>query len=220
DLGFSKTEQRFPAKGTCLAIYSRVVNAKVSLEDVLGSVFPWCATWELELRQLFASYVAAKQNQHVLDYDDLLLYWAEMMAEPSIAVDIASRFDHVLVDEYQDTNRLQASILLALKPNGKGLTVVGDDAQSIYSFCAATVRNILDFPAHFSPHAEISTLERNYRSTQPILAAANRVAGEDESRGRACIALPRAGNRNAPGEPGATRKKGAAVAGGSKGETG
>jgi len=175
DLGFSKTEKRFPAKGTCLAIYSRVVNAKVSLEDVLGSVFPWCATWELELRQLFASYVAAKQNQHVLDYDDLLLYWAEMMAEPSIAVDIASRFDHVLVDEYQDTNRLQASILLALKPNGKGLTVVGDDAQSIYSFRAATVRNILDFPAHFSPHAEISTLERNYRSTQPILAAASAV---------------------------------------------
>src|SRR6266481_4978139 len=175
ELGFSKTEKRFPAKGTCLAIYSRVVNAKVSLEDVLGSVFPWCATWQAELRQLFASYVAAKQQQHVLDYDDLLLYWAEMMAEPSIAIDIASRFDHVLVDEYQDTNRLQASILLALKPNGRGLTVVGDDAQSIYSFRAATVRNILDFPAHFNPRAEITTLERNYRSTQPILAAASAV---------------------------------------------
>src|SRR6266404_801379 len=106
----------------------------------------------------------------VRDYDDLLLYWAEMMAQPSIAVDIASRFDHVLVDEYQDTNRLQASILLALKPNGRGLTVVGDDAQSIYSFRAATVRNILDFPDHFSPKAEVLTLERNYRSTQPVLA--------------------------------------------------
>src|SRR6201987_3900557 len=175
DLGFSNTEKRFPAKGTCLAIYSRVVNAKVSLEDVLGSVFPWCVTWQAELRQLFASYVAAKQHQHVLDYDDLLLYWAEMMAQPSIAIDIANRFDHVLVDEYQDTNRLQASILLALKPNGRGLTVVGDDAQSIYSFRAAAVRNILDFPGHFSPKAEIITLERNYRSTQPILAAANAV---------------------------------------------
>ena len=84
-------------------------------------------------------------------------------------------FDRVLVDEYQDTNRLQASILLALKPNGRGLTVVGGDAQSIYSFRAATVRNILDFPGHFSPKAEIITLERNYRSTQPILAAANAV---------------------------------------------
>src|SRR6516162_2781645 len=94
DLGFSNTEKRFPAKGTCLAIYSRVVNANASLEEVLGSVFPWCATWQAELRQLFSSYVAAKQHQHVLDYDDLLLYWAQMMAEPSIATDVASRFDH------------------------------------------------------------------------------------------------------------------------------
>jgi len=98
-----------------------------------------------------------------------------MMIEGAVAQDVADRFDHVLVDEYQDTNRLQASILLALKPNGRGLTVVGDDAQSIYSFRAATVRNILDFPGHFSPKAEIITLERNYRSTQPILAAANAV---------------------------------------------
>src|SRR6266446_4115452 len=105
-----------------------------------------------------------------------------MMAEPSIAVDVANRFDHVLVDEYQDTNRLQASILLALKPNGRGLTVVGDDAQSIYSFRAATVRNILDFPGHFSPRAEIATLERNYRSTRPILAAANAVMDLAEER--------------------------------------
>jgi DNA helicase II / ATP-dependent DNA helicase PcrA len=175
DLGFSNAVKRFPAKGTCLAIYSRVVNAKLPVEHVLASAFPWCAIWEAELRQLFTSYVEAKQHQHVLDYDDLLLYWAEMMTQPSIAADIVSRFDHVLVDEYQDTNRLQASILLALKPNGRGLTVVGDDAQSIYSFRAATVRNILEFPAHFNPTAEITTLERNYRSTQPILAAASAV---------------------------------------------
>jgi DNA helicase-2/ATP-dependent DNA helicase PcrA len=129
----------------------------------------------VELRQLFGAYVEAKQKQNVLDYDDLLLYWAQMMVEGAVARDVADRFDHVLVDEYQDTNRLQASILLALKPNGRGLTVVGDDAQSIYSFRAATVRNILDFPGHFSPKAEIITLERNYRSTQPILAAANAV---------------------------------------------
>ena len=81
----------------------------------------------------------------------------------------------MLVDEYQDTNRLQASILLALKPDGKGLTVVGDDSRSIYSFRAATVRNILDFPDQFSPLAQIVTLDRNYRSTQPIIAAANAV---------------------------------------------
>jgi DNA helicase-2/ATP-dependent DNA helicase PcrA len=175
DLGFSKTNKRFPMKGTCLSIYSRVVNAETPLSEVLGSAFPWCKEWETELQALFAAYVEAKQKQNVLDYDDLLLYWAHMMAEGSIAQAVSERFDHVLVDEYQDTNRLQASILLALKPNGRGLTVVGDDAQSIYSFRAATVRNILDFPRHFTPTAEIITLERNYRSTQPILAAANAV---------------------------------------------
>jgi DNA helicase-2/ATP-dependent DNA helicase PcrA len=182
ELGLSKTEKRFPAKATCLAIYSRAVNAETPIEGLLNSNFPWCASWEKELRQLFSAYVDAKQRAHVLDYDDLLLYWAHMMAEPCIAADITSRFDHVLVDEYQDTNRLQASILLALRPNGKGLTVVGDDAQSIYSFRAATVRNILDFPRHFSPRAEIITLERNYRSIQPILDAANAVMESAEER--------------------------------------
>jgi len=158
------------------------VNAELAVDDVLGSFFPWCANWEAELRSLFSAYVEAKQRQHVLDYDDLLLYWAQMMAEPSLAAEVAARFDHVLVDEYQDTNRLQASILLALKPDGMGLTVVGDDAQSIYSFRAATVRNILDFPGHFSPPAEVATLERNYRSTQAILAAANAVIDLAEER--------------------------------------
>jgi DNA helicase II / ATP-dependent DNA helicase PcrA len=93
-----------------------------------------------------------------------------MMSDAGIADDVGGRFDHVLVDEYQDTNRLQSSVLLALKPGGLGLTVVGDDAQSIYSFRAATVRKILDFPEQFSPKAEIVTLDRNYRSTQPILS--------------------------------------------------
>jgi DNA helicase II / ATP-dependent DNA helicase PcrA len=173
--GFSKTKERFPTKGTCLAIYSRCVNAETAIEDVLGSAFPWCAGWAAELKELFAAYVEAKQRQNVLDYDDLLLYWAQTMSDPVLAADIGGRFDHVLVDEYQDTNRLQSSILLALKPAGCGLTVVGDDAQSIYSFRAATVRNILDFPRQFSPPATIITLDRNYRSTQTILAAANGV---------------------------------------------
>jgi hypothetical protein len=150
-------------------------SSELPIEDVLATSLPWCAVWAAELKQLFAVYVEAKQRQNVLDYDDLLLYWAQMVSDPGLAGEIGERFDHVLVDEYQDTNRLQASILLALKPGGRGLTVVGDDAQSIYSFRAATVRNILDFPGRFSPPAAIITLDRNYRSTQPILAAANRV---------------------------------------------
>ena len=175
ELGLSAKERRFPSKGTCIAIYSRVVNTGAALADVLNSAFPWCREWEADLRMLFAAYVEAKQKQSVLDYDDLLLYWSLMAEQPAIAADLAGRFDHVLVDEYQDTNRLQASILLALKPDGRGLTVVGDDAQSIYSFRGATVRNILDFPNHFDPPARQVTLERNYRSTQPILAASNAV---------------------------------------------
>jgi DNA helicase-2/ATP-dependent DNA helicase PcrA len=153
------------------------VNAETPLEQVLGEAFPWCAGWTNELKQLFAAYVEAKQAQNVLDYDDLLLYWAQMMSDEALAGEVGERFDHVLVDEYQDTNRLQSAILLSLKPGGEGLTVVGDDAQSIYSFRAATVRNILDFPDHFSPRAEIVTLDRNYRSVQPLLAAANGVIG-------------------------------------------
>jgi DNA helicase II / ATP-dependent DNA helicase PcrA len=174
-LGLSKTESRFPTKGTCLAIYSRAVNTEQPLNKVLRDHFPWCAGWEAQLHDLFGSYVEAKQAQNVLDYDDLLLYWAGTITNPLLAADIGDRFDHVLVDEYQDTNRLQSSILLALKPEGAGLTVVGDDAQAIYSFRAATVRNILDFPNAFSPPAAVITLDRNYRSTQPVLAAANAV---------------------------------------------
>jgi DNA helicase-2/ATP-dependent DNA helicase PcrA len=175
NLGFSKTENRFPTKGTCLAIYSRAVNSETPLKEVLGRNYPWCGAWAEELRELFAGYVEAKQQHNVLDYDDLLLYWAQAANDSALAEDMGGRWDHILVDEYQDTNRLQASILMALKPSGLGLTVVGDDAQSIYSFRAATVRNILDFPNAFSPAADVITLDRNYRSTQPILAAANRV---------------------------------------------
>ncbi|CAG9175367.1 ATP-dependent helicase [Cupriavidus respiraculi] len=177
DLGLSTQAARFPRKETCLAIYSRVVNTQAPLEEVLKRQFPRYAMWAEALRTLFAGYVEAKQKQQVLDYDDLLLYWAQALTEPALAQDMGARFDHVLVDEYQDTNALQASILLALKPDGRGLTVVGDDAQSIYAFRGANVRNILDFPTRFAPPAQCVTLSQNYRSTQPILAAANAVIG-------------------------------------------
>ena len=175
ELGLAATTKRFPLKATCLAIYSRVVNSQQPLDSVVQTLYPWCLGWEAELKQLLRAYVQAKQQQQVLDYDDLLLYWQQLMAEPALAAAIGARFDHVLVDEYQDTNRLQAAILKALKPDGQGLTVVGDDAQSIYAFRAAEVRNILDFPSQFEPPARVLTLTRNYRSTQPILDASNAV---------------------------------------------
>jgi DNA helicase-2/ATP-dependent DNA helicase PcrA len=173
--GLSVKQKRFPTKQTCISIYSRVVNTGLALDAVLARHFPWCAEWEDTLRALFAAYVEAKQAQDVLDYDDLLLYWAQMAAEPALAQALGDRFAHILVDEYQDTNALQADIVRRMKPDGRGVTVVGDDAQSIYAFRGATVRNILDFPNTFAKPARVVTLDRNYRSTQAILDAANAV---------------------------------------------
>jgi DNA helicase-2/ATP-dependent DNA helicase PcrA len=178
EAGLAAGERRFPRKATCLAVYSWCVNADVPIETALAWPFPWCAEWAEPLSELFRAYVAAKQAQALLDYDDLLLWWAEMLADPALAAEIGGRFDHLLVDEYQDTNRLQARILERLKPTGQGLTVVGDDAQAIFGFRAATVRNILDFPRRFEPPARIVTLEESYRSTPPILDLANALLGQ------------------------------------------
>ena len=167
ELGLASKEQRFPRKDTCLAIYSWRVNTQRSLHDTLEQQFPWCKQWESGAHAPVPRLCRAASSAHaLLDYDDLLLYWHVMMCEPRLAQHVGAHFDHVLVDEYQDTNRLQAEILHALKPDGAGLTVVGDDAQAIYSFRAAAVENILGFPERFQPRAEIVTLAQNYRSTQ------------------------------------------------------
>jgi len=183
ELGLAKTDKRFPKKGTCMAIYSRCVNAREKLEDALENHFPWCVDWKDELGNLFSAYVDRKEAGAVLDYDDLLLYWHALVSDEKAGERIRGLFDCVLVDEYQDTNVLQAEILRGLKPDGERLTVVGDDAQSIYSFRAATVRNILDFPKQY-PNAQVVTLEQNYRSTQPILDATNQVIAHARERYR------------------------------------
>jgi DNA helicase-2/ATP-dependent DNA helicase PcrA len=175
ELGLARKASRFPRKATCLSIYSHVVNAQCQIDDTLQRHFPWCQDWTDDLRGLFAAYTEEKQKRHTLDYDDLLLYWYHLMAEPALAGQVRERFDHVLVDEYQDTNALQAGILLAMRPAGHGLSVVGDDAQAIYGFRAASVRNILDFPSQFEQPARVIALQQNYRSTRPILAACNAV---------------------------------------------
>ena len=182
ELGLAQKEQRFPRKDTCLQIYSHRVNTRGALRATLEGQFPWCAHWEEALTGLYRAYVERKQCENLLDYDDLLLYWHVMMSDTRLAERIGAQFDHVLVDEYQDTNTLQADILHALKPDGAGVVVVGDDAQSIYSFRAASVENILGFPDRFTPRAEVITLARNYRSTQPILDLANAVMAEAPRR--------------------------------------
>ena len=180
ELGLGSKKRRFPRKETLLAIYSRTVNAREKLADTLGVHFPWCRAEQGDVQAVFQRYVERKREQNVLDFDDLLLYWHILCTEPGIGDAVGGRFDHVLVDEYQDTNAIQAETLLGMRRGINNIMVVGDDAQSIYSFRAATVRNILDFPNHF-PGTRTVTLEQNYRSTQPILNASNAVieqAGE------------------------------------------
>ncbi|MES1923818.1 ATP-dependent helicase [Salinisphaera sp. T31B1] len=174
---------RFPRKDTCLGIYSQTINRQIPLAEVLETRYPWCSAHHDALKQLFAAYTQRKLERASLDYDDLLLYWALMMRNDQLAAAVAARFDHVLVDEYQDTNTLQAEILKRLCPSGHGLCVVGDDAQAIYGFRAAEVDNILDFGDHF-PGTTRVTLEQNYRSTSAILDAANALIAES-SRGYA-----------------------------------
>jgi DNA helicase-2/ATP-dependent DNA helicase PcrA len=192
-LGLSKTGERFPRKDTCLGIYSHRVNAQCPLRQTLETAYPWCLDWEPRLTALYRAYVEEKLAQQALDYDDLLLWWQLMMQDESLAAEIGGRFDHVLVDEYQDTNALQAGILLRLKPSGAGVTVVGDDAQAIYSFRGATVENILEFPERFSPPAHVEVLEENYRSTQPVLDAANAVIADGTRQYRKFLRSTRGG---------------------------
>ncbi len=179
--GVARGVRRFPQKSTCLDIYSRVVNAREPLADVIKTRYPWCREHEEGLGTLFSAYLDRKEARALLDYDDLLVFWHALLADPSAGPQVRARFDHVLVDEYQDTNALQAQIVRMLRPDGTGVTAVGDDAQAIYGFRAATVRNILEFPEAF-PGTTVVALERNYRSTQPILDAANRLSAQMTER--------------------------------------
>ena len=180
-LNLPKSDKRFPLKGTCLDIYSRCVNTQKPLDIILKKYFPWCLEHQERLGELFNGYTTTKEQQRVLDFDDLLLFWNALAENPDGGQMLRQQFQKIMVDEYQDTNILQAQILKNICPDGKGLTAVGDDAQSIYSFRAATVRNILDFPNEY-PGTVLIPLEQNYRTTQKILDATNAVIAEAEER--------------------------------------
>ena len=171
-LGLAERGRRFPKKETLLDIYSRVVNAQEPLTDTLRERFPWCEADVEELATVFDAYTERKRARGMLDYDDLLLYWRALVTDSPAAAHLQERFDHVLVDEYQDTNLVQADIVAGLAPAGDGLFVVGDDAQAIYGFRAASSANMARFPARF-PSTSVVTLEASYRSVQPILDVAN-----------------------------------------------
>ena len=171
----ASAQKRFPKKETLHYLYSRHVNTERPLETILGDEYPQFAEYSVEITRICAEYVSRKTERNLVDYDDLLLFWALMLehSEP-LAARIAGLYDHILVDEYQDTNLLQARVLRGMCRTHRNITVVGDDAQSIYAFRGASFRNILDFPKHF-PGAAVVTLEQNYRSTQPILDVTNTV---------------------------------------------
>jgi len=176
----SPPHQRRARKQTLADIHSRCVNSKTPLSRVLRTHFPWCAEEKAEIRETFKGYALRKRAQGVLDYDDLLLYWAALLATPDVARILQKKFDHILVDEFQDTNALQADLLEGMCSAGTEITAVGDDAQSIYSFRAATHANIMEFPTRFN--AKVVTLEQNHRSTPALLAATNALIDEAANR--------------------------------------
>jgi len=171
---------RFPRKETVASIYDRVVGTQRGLEEVVRGEFAWCAEHLEPLADIFTRYTQRKRARHLLDYTDLLLFWRAMMAQPAIGDAVAKRFDHVLVDEFQDTDPVQADIVHAIADRGAGLTVVGDDAQAIYGFRAATVENMWRFTDR-RPDAHHVTLEANYRSIGPILEVANAVLAQSDA---------------------------------------
>ena len=172
-LGYAARIKRFPKKETLQYVYSRHINTGIGVDDIVRDEYVQFIDYLEDFAKIYADYIRRKQERNLVDYDDLLLFWALMLeASPELRQRIGGMYDHILVDEYQDTNVLQARILRGMCSSHANITVVGDDAQSIYSFRGANFRNILDFPKQFAGATTI-TLEQNYRSTQPILSVTN-----------------------------------------------
>lgn len=181
-LGFAKSVKRFPKGETFQYVYSRHINTGFTVENIIRDEYPQFVDYINDFTKIYADYTVRKQERNLVDYDDMLLYWSLMLeASPELAEQIAGLYDHILVDEYQDTNLLQSRILKGMCRTHNNITVVGDDAQSIYSFRGANFRNILDFPKHF-PGADVVTLEQNYRSTPEILETTNTLIAQASER--------------------------------------
>lgn len=168
-------EKRFPRKEALYDLYSRSINTKTQLTKLLANDYPHYLELEQDIRYIFEQYILYKKNHNVMDYDDLLVNFIELMRRlEGIRAELSTRYKYIMVDEYQDTNKIQAEILKLLAFKHQNIMVVGDDSQSIYAFRGATIRNILDFPDEF-PNCQIIKLEENYRSTQAILNVANEI---------------------------------------------
>jgi DNA helicase-2/ATP-dependent DNA helicase PcrA len=170
--GLIGTEARLPTSQALADVYSRSINTGRPAREVMDAEFPWCVASADAIVALFRSFMARKRRRGLLDFDDLLLCWRALLSDPLVGPRLRARWDWVLVDEYQDVNRVQVDIVTALRPDGSGLTVVGDDAQAIYGFRGASGEHLYDLHAAL-PGATLVRLQRNFRSTQPVLDLAN-----------------------------------------------
>ncbi|MFI5035315.1 MAG: ATP-dependent helicase [Acidimicrobiales bacterium] len=198
ELGVVSTDRRLPRKATLAALYSRTVNTGVALGAVLVEHAPWCADRADEIASIFSAYVARKRSLGLLDFDDLLLYWRAAVGDEALGTKLGGAFDHVLVDEFQDVNRLQLDVLRGLRRHDRRVTIVGDDAQAIYGFRGASARFLLDAERYFDGIATI-TLGLNYRSSEAILDVANALA-VDAPEGFSSVLRP-AGPASCAGPP-------------------
>ncbi len=175
ELGLNSKEKRFPRKQTVAEIYSMALNKQWTIPDLIERDYPHLYDFLEDLLRLYERYVDYKKTRSLMDYDDLLIKLKELLsADEEVRRRLSETYHYIMVDEYQDTNRLQADIVRLLAATHDNVMVVGDDAQSIYSFRGANFRNIMDFPKDF-PGARMISLEENYRSTQPILNLTNEI---------------------------------------------
>jgi DNA helicase II / ATP-dependent DNA helicase PcrA len=179
DHGLVGTERRAPRAGVCADIYTRCVNTQTTVAEIVASSFPWCRDFTGQLAGLFRAYVAHKRSHALVDFDDLLLLWRAALADPAAGPALRGLFDAVLVDEYQDVNAVQAEIVRLLRPDGRGLTCVGDDAQAIYAFRGADPGHLRALAGAY-PALSVIRLVRNYRSRDSVLRLANAVRPQSE----------------------------------------
>jgi DNA helicase II / ATP-dependent DNA helicase PcrA len=170
---------RFPRSATLVDIYSRCINNERRLRDLVPAEYPWCEPHLHAIADLFRAFTIRKRRSALLDFDDLLLSWRALLASDDLGPELSRRFSFVLVDEYQDVNSLQVDIVRLLAPEGRGLTVVGDQAQAIYGFRGSAPTHLRGVVGSY-PDATVIQLERNFRSRPSILDVANVIRPDDD----------------------------------------
>ncbi|MBI3005647.1 MAG: ATP-dependent helicase [Ignavibacteriales bacterium] len=174
-LRYDAKEKRFPRKETLYDIYSRALNTLTPMKDILTNDYPHYLELEADIANVHKAYTIYKKEHNLMDYDDLLVNLVELLRkDESVRTGLSIRYKYIMVDEYQDTNKIQSEIVKLLAFKHQNVMVVGDDAQSIYAFRGSTIKNILNFPKEFSD-CKVIKLEENFRSTQPILNLANEI---------------------------------------------